>query len=320
MTAGVHEVARAIANILGAPVFPIFVSRNDDGKWQKYPLTRHGHLDADRDPDAFSPREWGRASGVGVCCGAGLYVLDVDDARIDGAPIRWLKSRGIHSSDRFGQTRVHKTPSGGFHVLFRTAEPYLDLRTRANIVPGLDSRGKGGWIAFGGDYAVVNDRPLAWLPPKVCAELHKGAGRATAPTAATGGAQAIREPAEVDARGTRIKLTRALRACRSLRERWRGIRGRFFDRQVDATRSGLDHSAACLLALCGFDYDEIVWLLLNVYDHGAAKAQVWVTEQQRLLNLTFETTPEAELAADVHLRLIATVAAERIAAEERTDA
>ncbi len=242
MAASANDLAREAIRILDARVFPVDVYCDNGGKWHKVPLTPHGHHDGNRDPDAFEPWRWARANAVGIRTGSGLYVHDIDDASGDGPPARWLKAHGIHPSDRGGTTRVHETPSGGLHMLFRTAEPHLDLRTRASIVPGLDSRGAGGWLAFGPMYGVVHDRPLAFLPPKACSELHQGAKRA----AALSRPAVIEEPERTSSTEVTKWQDRGFKLCR-FRALWTGAHVS----RNDTSRSGADWHLALLLAALG---------------------------------------------------------------------
>ncbi|WP_209940080.1 AAA family ATPase [Ruegeria sp. HKCCE4148] len=154
------------ARAAGVPVFPISIFWDDEaGKYQKKPLTQHGHKDASTDVDQF---DWTEANGFGMPMGNGRYAIDADTYKEGHEVWDWFDEHGVTE-----ETLVIKTVSGGEQFLFDLPEGYEDLRTRNNVVRGLDTRGAGGWIAFGEGYEVVNDVPRAMLPRAVCATLDK---------------------------------------------------------------------------------------------------------------------------------------------------
>ena len=116
-------------------------------------------------PEAGLATLWARHPGelVGVPCGpaSGLAVLDLDKDKGGGD---WWSS----NKARLPATRMHRTRSGGLHVLFKHRP---GLRNSASkIAPGIDVRADGGyiiwWPAIG---FLVVDHPLAdwpeWLTP-----------------------------------------------------------------------------------------------------------------------------------------------------------
>jgi len=127
----------------------------------KRPACPHGFRDATTDPAAV--RELHRLYPgplVGVATGeaSGLDVLDLD-AKHDAATAWWTENRG-----RLPTTRVHRTRSGGLHLLFRHADGVRNSASK--IARGVDTRGDGGyaiwWPASG--LPVLQDAPLATLP------------------------------------------------------------------------------------------------------------------------------------------------------------
>ncbi len=243
--ASIQEQARKV----GLPVFPIAIAL-EDGKWTKRPLTPNGHKNASLDVGKFS---WSRANGFGIPMGGGLYALDLDEHK-DGAVItHWLGHWDVPT-----KTRTHRTVSGGRHLIYKLPEVHWNLRTRQNVVLGLDTRGAGGWIAFGKGYTVEDDRDPCELPLHVCEELHRDAP--------TEGLSGVRPPRYVDQDDLTDKLERMLRMSPRLALRWAG----HTEGLTDASRSGLDMSVAQLLTMNGFTYDEVVNLLLYDYEHGQA--------------------------------------------------
>ena len=67
--------------------------------------------------------------------------------------------REISESDRLKTFSV-KTPSGGFHYFFYTRE---QIGNRTDILEGIDTRGKGGYVVGAGSnidgnaYVILND-------------------------------------------------------------------------------------------------------------------------------------------------------------------
>lgn len=96
---------------------------------------------ASRDPAAvramFSPD----ATGIGVPMGpdAGVFLVDLDGA--DG--LEWLAA----NRHRLPPTRLHRTPSGGLHLLFTWPARMIRNSVR-KIAPGVDIRGQGGFAVF----------------------------------------------------------------------------------------------------------------------------------------------------------------------------
>jgi hypothetical protein len=244
---------------MGLPVFPVRVQKIG-GKFQKVPLTKRGHLDASVD---LKVNDWSRANALGIAMGNGWYAIDVDSAK--GAPgeveervRQWAKGVGLETV-----TRSHRTPSGGWHLIYRLPAGWHELRTRANVVEGMDTRGAGGWIAFGEGYSVVRDVAPAMMSKKACEALDSGVGATGTGPVVLAGYTPPAAPEAVDA-----KLGLALRLGPNLlRFRWNGDRTGL----ADTSGSAMDHSVAKLLAIAGLSEDEIIWALLNRFEHGSAR-------------------------------------------------
>ena len=108
---------------------------------------------------------WARYPGelIGVPTGnaSGFSVLDVDRGK--GGSEWWLENK-----TRLPVTRMHRTRSGGLHVLFRHREGIGNTAKR--IAQGIDTRGQGGYIVWWpAEGFEVRDAPLAqwpdWLAP-----------------------------------------------------------------------------------------------------------------------------------------------------------
>lgn len=122
----------------GQPVFPC----KSIGQKAKAPLTKNGVHDATL--DVQQAKRWWRAhrtASLGIPTGILWDVLDVDvKAGQDGrVHLPYLQRVGLLN----GCQRVVKTPSGGWHLYFRTAP---GLTNKASAALGLDVRSKGGYV------------------------------------------------------------------------------------------------------------------------------------------------------------------------------
>lgn len=133
----------------------------------KTPLTRHGLLDATRDPEQLA--RWARQhpdANVGVRTGSesGVVVLDVDGD--DGyESLRALEQR----YQPLPRTASVKTPRGGSHYWFAYRGEIPNSAGRLGV--GLDVRGDGGYVLAppsvgpnGARYETDESAPLAPLP------------------------------------------------------------------------------------------------------------------------------------------------------------
>jgi len=119
----------------GVPCFPCAST--------KRPTCPDGFHNAETDADAIAEL-WAKYPGslVGARTGAasGLAVLDIDAKH--ASAIEWLRS----SKPRLPRTRVHRTRSGGYHLLFRHVDGLTCTVSR--IGKGIDTRGDGGYVVW----------------------------------------------------------------------------------------------------------------------------------------------------------------------------
>jgi hypothetical protein len=131
------------------PVFPL----RPGGKT---PLTEHGFRDATTDPSDIR-RWWARVpdANIGVATGHRFDVLDVDWLGEDGTPTGAQRAwPALRDSGQLPDIHgMAITARGGLHVLFRpqtgttiTARKWRDSTGRTRVAPGLDYRGRGGYI------------------------------------------------------------------------------------------------------------------------------------------------------------------------------
>jgi Bifunctional DNA primase/polymerase, N-terminal len=156
-----EQAALGAALKLSYPAFPCI--KSDNPSEDKAPACPRGFHAACR--GAELERLWSRYPGgrIGVPTGpaSGLAVLDVDPGK--GGDEWWNANRS-----RLPATRMHRTRSGGIHVLFKHRD---GLRCSASkIAPGIDVRAEGGYIVWHPFHNLpVRDFQLAdwpdWLRP-----------------------------------------------------------------------------------------------------------------------------------------------------------
>jgi len=148
---------------LGLPVFPVFNAVNgvctcSDGVACKRPAKHPRVSDwaAAATTDATMIRAWWARnphSNIAIVTGArsGVVVIDVDGPR------------GLESIERLGALPI--TPmsltASGYHLL--RAHPGTPVKTEANVLPGIDVRGDGGYIIAPPSVHVSGWR-YAWAP------------------------------------------------------------------------------------------------------------------------------------------------------------
>jgi hypothetical protein len=148
---------------LASQGMPVFFCASD-----KRPTTPHGFHDATTDPVAVVEM-YGLHPGplVGIPTGetSGIDVLDLD-RKHDTAAAWWTTNR-----KRIPKTQVHRTRSGGLHLLFRHA---ASLRNSASkIALGVDTRGDGGYVIWwpASGFEVLSTAPVVAWPSWLLAEL-----------------------------------------------------------------------------------------------------------------------------------------------------
>lgn len=161
----------------GQPVFPTRGPKGGEhGKAPIGSLVPHGLTDATTDPELIE-RWWGQHPGAGIGTPTGIKwdVLDVDvkedvDGRIH---IPTLQQLGLLDGCR----HVVRTPSGGWHLYFKSAGV---MKNKNHRELGLDVRGAGGYVVappskmFNGAYEKVGKTeggtkdPLLWSMIVAC--------------------------------------------------------------------------------------------------------------------------------------------------------
>jgi hypothetical protein len=142
---------------LGLPAF--FCGRS------KRPTLPGGFHNANTDPDRLRfLYELAPGELIGTPTGISFVVIDPD---LQHRPAReWWKA----NRHRVPVTRMHRTSSGGWHLIFK---PHPDFRHGVTIHDNVDTRGDGGyiiwWPAHG--YPVLNPDVIADVPDWILAAM-----------------------------------------------------------------------------------------------------------------------------------------------------
>jgi len=133
----------------------------------KHPRTRHGLRDATTNPAAIAGwwRRWPTAN-IGVVTGAvsGMIVLDIDPRHGGDESLAEL----IRQHGELPERVEAQTGGGGRHLIF--AHPGDEVPNRANIRPGIDVRGDGGYIVAPPSVH-ISGRAYSWRPGHAPDEL-----------------------------------------------------------------------------------------------------------------------------------------------------
>lgn len=151
-------MARTYA-LMGLKVFPLYSANagrcscpvgDACGSPGKHPLTANGVHAATLDPEAVEAwwRRWPNA-GIGLPAhDNGLAVLDIDPRHGGVESMTVLTDDLKHRGITLPHTLTQVTGSGGWHLVF--AEPPGGIKGGSNVFgpdyPGLDTRGRGGYI------------------------------------------------------------------------------------------------------------------------------------------------------------------------------
>ncbi len=108
-------------------------------------------------------------SNYGILTGPdnGLVVLDIDEKNDVSGSASIIK----HISDADLDTYTVSTPSDGRHCYYVSFDP--SLKNRTAMLPGVDFRGRGGYIVGPGSkingkaYKVITDKPVMQLPQSI---------------------------------------------------------------------------------------------------------------------------------------------------------
>ena len=135
-------------------------------KWNKYQSERLGK------PELFELMERFNTTAVSIICGeisGNLEIIDIDVKNWLGIDVRLFGDIKDFMPDVFSKLRIHKSPSGGFHIpFFGTQTPPKNQKLCRKLgvkEAAIETRGTGGYFmappSMG--YKVVKDAPIPTL-------------------------------------------------------------------------------------------------------------------------------------------------------------
>lgn len=142
---------------------------------------------------------WTQDFNIGVATGKGLVVLDVDTKKVDGNAS--LLDLQLEYNGTVTNTLEVGTPSGGRHLYFMCPD---EVRNSVNALgPGLDVRGKGGYVVGPGsrigdrDYVVTKEAKPLPLPDWLGTAIRKTAADPAPDMPPAGGLSDMDRPGDV---------------------------------------------------------------------------------------------------------------------------
>lgn len=111
--------------------------------------------------------EWEQDRNVGIACGQGLQVVDLDEKQGRNGIANFTTVEDVQG-EPVPPTFTVRTPSGGIHKFLKVDGAYGN--TAGRIATGIDTRGDGGYVVGpgsekpGGRYEIIEDAPLAQAP------------------------------------------------------------------------------------------------------------------------------------------------------------
>lgn len=103
---------------------------------------------------------------VGGAVSGNLEIIDIDVKNWQGIDARLFSDINTLYPDLFSRLRIHKTPSGGYHIFYRTPSPTcgnLKLCYAENAKEAaIETRGEGGYVcaSYEMGYTVHQDNPI----------------------------------------------------------------------------------------------------------------------------------------------------------------
>jgi len=134
------QILSNYVNELNLPIFPIKLTQNEKGKWDKIPLVKWSKYQQQL-PSEEEINHWcNRYTNYGLATGelSRIVVVDVDMANLEEAEM-------ILGETLTSPIMVH-TPSGGMHIWYRWSE---ELRNTVKLEGApIDFRGDGGYVVI----------------------------------------------------------------------------------------------------------------------------------------------------------------------------
>lgn len=141
----------------GYAVIP--VKRSD-----KTPYTENGLLDASKDPEVI--KKWWKKypkANVAIACGkvsGNLFAIDVDIKPDKNKHGDFSIESWQAQYDRFPETVIQKTGSGGLHYFFKY-DKIADFKNKVEAIPAVDIRGDGAYVVVSPS-VYENGRTYEW--------------------------------------------------------------------------------------------------------------------------------------------------------------
>lgn len=133
-------------------------------QWKQY-QTRRIELD-----ELWHQMEEHATTAIAIICGevsGNLEAIDIDVKNWPGIDAMLFETIRAHYPDLFARLRIHSTPSGGFHILYRVERPTgignQKLATASTSTQaGIETRGEGGYIVAPPSlgYGIHKDVPI----------------------------------------------------------------------------------------------------------------------------------------------------------------
>jgi len=221
------------------------------------PLVDNWPAKATADADTLA-RTWplDKDTNIGVHC-IGLLVVDVDPK--SGGVLSYKKLDTVHG---FPLTYTVRTPSGGMHLYYRMADGLDAKNTVGKIAPGIDTRGRGGYVLAAGsriasgDYTAEVDAPIVPAPQWLMDQIGEE------PAANKGPPPIVPDAPEGIVR----------RAATWLRRAPRSIKGQGGDQVA--------YTVACGLRDFGVSYAQACSLMRSAdWDYGCGWREGWLEEK-----------------------------------------
>jgi Bifunctional DNA primase/polymerase, N-terminal len=135
------------------------------GQWKRYTTEKLGK------EQLWHELETKNTTGIGIVCGVisgNLEVVDIDVKYKADAAILLFDAIEKFDPILFGKLRIHKTPSGGFHLLYRSIElipgnqKLAGRLEDAKVINFLETRGEAGYVLAPPSlfYEVYRDVPI----------------------------------------------------------------------------------------------------------------------------------------------------------------
>ena len=154
----------------------------EQGKQIKAPLERGWKDQRNTELTLYDKLQFFDTTGIGIICGnasGGLHVIDVDTKFLAGFDAILFADIKNFYPEIWEKLRIHKTPSGGYHLLYRLSENCPGNKKLAGISKDdkteyfIETRGEGGFIAASPSmgYEVIQNRPIPLLTAQDHASL-----------------------------------------------------------------------------------------------------------------------------------------------------